>query len=179
MFVLQSYRELENSGQLYTWAPFLEKISPHGLMEQFDSPAGCVFQRGLPTIPTLKTVTVARVLSTVLCHGVVKDGTFITKNDTDALQECFHSSWLHTDKLDAIGELDEIGYFFPSWLHRWYVEWELHNTLPSASFPAFNILQFVIDGICIYFSTCAFDRTENRPRFCSMFARSNRSPISG
>lgn len=78
------------------------------------------------------------------------DSTFINEDDKYALQGCFHNGWLHTDELNEIGQTDEIGYFFASWLHCWFMRWKLYDALPSIPFHAVNILEFVVSVIGIF-----------------------------
>ena len=58
------------------------------------------------------------------------------------LQLCFKKGWLHTDYID-----NKTWFFFPSSLHRWVIEWKLCG-ICDATFPADNILDFVINVIC-------------------------------
>jgi hypothetical protein len=85
-----------------------------------------VFTRGLPTDDALQTPAIAQVFSAVLCRNVVEESQFQTTGEKNALRECFHRGWLHTDKLSTV---NNFGYIFPSYLHRWYVERKLFNTL--------------------------------------------------
>jgi hypothetical protein len=71
----------------------------------------------------------------------VQNTDFTTEDNRNALHLCFSKGWLHTDYID-----NEIKYFFPSSLHRWYIEWKLCGILDT-SFRADNILDFVIDVI--------------------------------
>lgn len=71
----------------------------------------------------------------------MKDTDFTTKDHSDALQLCFRKGWLHTDRIDS-----KTRYFFPSGLHRWYIDWKLRGFLHT-TFHADNILDFVIDVI--------------------------------
>lgn len=104
------------------------------------------FKRGLPSDEALQSPATASVFSAVLCRNVVKESEFET-DEKNALQECFRNGWLHADKLGDINLLRNVGYFFPSSLHRWCVEWKLSNTLPKAQFHANSLLDFVIDVI--------------------------------
>jgi hypothetical protein len=145
--ILQSYLELKFSGQLYTWELFQKTVSLPGFLKHFENPDAGVFRRGLPSDDDLKVLAVAGVFSSVLRAGFVTDTDFTAEHDTSALQQCFRKGWLHSDKLDD----DEIGYFFPSSLHRWYVEWKLWGIVDTTSFHAVDILQFVI-GVISKFS---------------------------
>ena len=71
----------------------------------------------------------------------------------DKIKLCFCRGWLHSDKLTVIGQKNEVGYFFPSSLHRWYVEWSLWDKLPKASFETNGLLDFVIGVISCFSST--------------------------
>jgi hypothetical protein len=93
----------------------------------------------------------ARVFSSVLSTGVVTDAEFTAEDDKAALSQCFHTGWLHTDKLDHIGRPDEFGYFFASPLHRWYIEWKLQDIFPATPLKAVDILEFII-GVIAEFS---------------------------
>jgi len=73
------------------------------------------------------------------------DADFRTDDEKHALQGCFHNGWLHADNLGVINLPDDVGYFFPSSLHRWYVEWKLLDSLPPTQFQANSLLDFVID----------------------------------
>jgi hypothetical protein len=73
------------------------------------------------------------------------DADFRTDDEKHALQRCFHEGWLHADHLGVINLPDDVGYFFPSPLHRWYVEWKLSDSLPPTQFQANSLLDFVID----------------------------------
>ena len=114
-------------------------------LKQFERPAASIFRRGLPPDNDFKVLAVARVLSSVLRTGFVLDTDFTAEDDISALQRCFRNGWLHTDKLDN----DNIGYFFASPLHRWYVEWKLWGIIDT-TFNAVNIAEFVISVISIF-----------------------------
>ena len=77
----------------------------------------------------------------------MKDSELGTGDEKKALRECFRQGWLHADKLGAKNLLDEIGYFFPSSLHRWYIEWKLLGNFPPTELQANSLLDFVIDVI--------------------------------
>jgi len=113
-------------------------------LQQFESPAAGEIRRGLPLDDNLRVPAVACVFSSVLCTGSVQDTDFTTEDNGGALQLCFSKGWLHTDTID-----DETEYFFPSSLHRWYIEWKLCGVLDT-TFHADNILDFVIDVISIF-----------------------------
>jgi hypothetical protein len=100
---------------------FERKVNLHAFLKRFESAAAGIFGREPPSDGDLKAPAVARVFSSVLRTGSVADIDFTSEDDTSTLQQCFRNGWLHTDKfLD-----DGIKYFFPSSLHRWYVEWKL------------------------------------------------------
>jgi hypothetical protein len=110
----------------------------------FDNPAASTVARGLPPNHELKAPAVAGVFSSVLRMESVKDTNFTTERDRAALKLCFSNGWLHTDIFD-----DETEYFFPSPLHRWYVEWKLWG-VPQTTFSANCILDFVIEVISLF-----------------------------
>jgi hypothetical protein len=124
----------------------LEKVSPRALVEALETFAS-IFKRGLPLNSELQLPSVAHIFCSVLSTGVVTDAEITTEDDKKALSLCFRNGWLHTDKLDNIGRPNELGYFFPSPLHRWYVEWKLQDTLPAIPFNAVDILEFIISLI--------------------------------
>ena len=141
--ILQSYRELKFSGQLYTWELFQKTVSLPAFLKHFEHPDAGVFRRGVPSDNDLKVLAVAGVFSSLLRTGFVIDTDFTTEDDTSALQQCFRNGWLHSDKLDD----GETRYFFPSSLHRWYVEWKLWGIVDAIPFHAEDIVQFVIDVV--------------------------------
>jgi len=130
----------------------LEAVSPRELVRRLEDSAS-IFSRGLPANKDLQVPAVASIFSAVLRTHVVMDANFTTEDDKSALQRCFHRGWLHTDKLKDINLPDEVGYFYPSLLHRWYVEWKLWDTAPTIPFQAVNILEFVV-GVIRKFSPC-------------------------
>jgi len=113
-------------------------------LQQFENAGADVFRRGLPSYGDLRVPAVACVFSSVLRTGSVQDTDFTTEDNSSALQWCFRKGWLHTDYID-----NKIKYFFPSSLHRWYIEWKLWGFL-DATFRADNILDFVIDVISTF-----------------------------
>jgi hypothetical protein len=124
----------------------MEKV---GLLEFLDLlNSASIFKRGLPETSDLKDLATARVFSLVLCHGVVEksDLTSDEHSEWGALQRCFHNGWLHADNVE-VNNLDEIGYVFPSPLHRWFVEWKISDAVQAVPFEADDILKFVIDVI--------------------------------
>jgi hypothetical protein len=132
-----------------------------------------VFVRGLPEKPDLQDPVVAQIFSAVLRYN------YITKSDDDdrrrrrrrrrsnpddgsnpgnifpfsKIKLCFRRGWLHSDKLSVIGQGDRIGYFFPSSLHRWYLEWNLWETLPKVPFKTNGLLNFVISVVSCFSPT--------------------------
>lgn len=44
---------------------------------------------------------------------------------------------------------DDVGYFFQSPLHRWYVDWKLCDTVSAPQFQANDVVEFVVDVIRI------------------------------
>ena len=71
----------------------------------------------------------------------MRETDFTTGDNSSALQLCLSNGWLHTDSVNNNTQC-----FFPSSLHRWYVEWKLLGILDT-TFDANNILDFVIDVI--------------------------------
>ena len=69
-----------------------------------------------------------------------------------------------------------IKYFFPSSLHRWYVEWKLWGITDATSFDCADVLELVINVIFYFLSTRSLNPTRHRPWRCST---STGSPISG
>ena len=142
MTLLQSYRAIQNEpGQSYTWELFLEKISPHLLLERLRDTS--IFARGLPLDCELQDPSIVHIFEAVLCNGVITDSDIAPGDEAEALVNCFRNGWLHCDKL-ADGK---IWYGFSSSLHRWYMEWKLWGTpseprvIPSQTT---NLLQFVM-----------------------------------
>jgi hypothetical protein len=72
---------------------------------------------------------------------------------SDRIKLCFRRGWLHSDKLSVIGQENRVGYFFPSLLHRWYVEWNLWDTLPKNNFETNGLLDFAIRVISCFSPT--------------------------
>jgi hypothetical protein len=116
------------------------------LVEKLEK-SSCISMRGFLPNKELQDASIARIFSAVLCTGVVMDSDFTTDDEKKALSQCFHSGWLHTDKLDDVGRRYKFGYFFASSLHHWYVEWKLWDNIPGIPFIATNILDFVVDVI--------------------------------
>lgn len=110
-------------------------------MAQLQTPAAGAFRRGLPSDLVLREPAVAHVFFSVLCMGSVLDTSFTAEDSSSALQRCFSNGWLHTDLID-----DEIQYFFPSSLHRWYIE----AKICGFSDTTFDILDFVINVISLF-----------------------------
>jgi hypothetical protein len=145
--IFQSYSIIGDiTGQYYTWSSFLKEVSPWELVERLEKSAGR-FTRGLPPNTKFQDVSISCIFDAVLCKGVVTDNDFTTDAEKEALMECFHNGWLHTDKLDDVGRPYEFGYFFSSLLHHWYMEWKLLDTTPVIAFNTANILQLVVDII--------------------------------
>lgn len=83
----------------------------------------------------------AAVFEAVLCAGGTITSSDLTSDDEkEVLLHCFRKGWLQADKLDK----SQVGYSFPSSLHRWYVEWKLWATTPSTPFDITDILEFVV-----------------------------------
>ena len=115
-------------------------------MEALETSAS-IFKRGLPLNGELQLPSVAHIFFSVLSTGVITDAEITTEDDKRVLLLCFRNGWLHTDKLDNIDRPHELGYFFPSPLHCWYIEWKLHDTLPAIPFNAVDILELIIGVI--------------------------------
>ena len=124
----------------------MEMVSSREFVDRLENSSG-VFSRGLPRKKDLQDPAIAKIFSTVLCTGYVEEAYFTADDDKKALGECFRHGWLHTDDLGDIGLSDTVGYFFPSSLHRWFVEWKLWDTIPAVPFQAVDILPFVVDVI--------------------------------
>jgi hypothetical protein len=97
-------------------------------------------------------MAIARVFSAVLRTNVVTEADFGTVSERTALQQCYLKGWLHSDKLGATNLQADIVYFFPSSLHRWYVEWKLWGSISEeqfqgGQFQAISLLELVIDII--------------------------------
>ena len=145
--MFQSYRTIrDGTHQSYTWSSFLKEVSPQELVERLEN-SSTRFTRGLPQPTQLQNVSISHVFQAVLCKGYVTDSDFITGDEKGALKECFQRGWLHTDRLRVIGRPNEIGYFFSSSLHHWYVEWKLLDTIPAIPFDTSNIMDLVVDVI--------------------------------
>ena len=138
--------------------------------------SSCVFVRGLPEPKDLQDPTVARIFSAVLCYNYITASNDSSDSDKDnsnhdddlnsdngsnpgnifpfsEIKRCFRRGWLHSDKLSVIGQEDRVGYFFPSLLHRWYLEWNLWETLPKAPFTTNGLLDFVIRVVSCFSPT--------------------------
>jgi len=100
----------------------LETIGLCNLFEQL-SP---VFKQGLPEDMDLQVLSVRHIFSAVLCKNVVIKSDFTCEADQDALQQCYHNGWLHSDLLHDTGE---VCYIFASLFHHWFVEWKFVNTI--------------------------------------------------
>ena len=148
--IFQSYRTIRNgTNQSYTWSSFLKEVSPRELVERLENSA-TRFARGFPPHTQLQDVSISRVFQAVLCKGYVTDSDFTTDDEKRALMECFRNGWLHTDRLHVIGRPNEVGYFFSSSLHHWYVEWKLLDTIPAILFDTPNIMDLVVDIIHMF-----------------------------
>lgn len=161
--VLESYRELKDSpGKLYTWDRFLKGIGVRDLLHRLAT-SSSVFVRGLPEKPDLQDPVIAQIFSAVLCYSYITksvDDNDDEVNDDDddssnpgntfpfsKIKLFFRRGWLHSDKLSVIGQGDRVGYFFPSSLHRWYLEWNLWETLPKVPFKTNGLLNFIISVV--------------------------------
>ena len=140
--LISSFSYIVNSNTLenVTLGSYFRKWSVW-FLQQFASAAAGVFKRGLPPDDALRVPAVASVFSSLLRIGSVQDTDFTTEDNSSALQLCFSKGWLHTDNID-----NKTRYFFPSSLHRWYVEWNVWGVL-GTTFRADNVLDFVIDVV--------------------------------
>jgi hypothetical protein len=153
---------------------FLTSISPRELLIRLDAYAS-VFMRGMPKDEDLQVPAIALVFSIVLRETVVTKSSFLTEGEQDALQLCFRKGWLHADKVREIGRPEEVGYFFTSQLHRWYVEWKLFDTVPQIPFQADNLLICGRRNIQ-FLPTPSLSRTKGWPR---LYSATTGSPVSG
>ncbi len=143
---LKSYREIRNlPEQCYTWTRFLQRVSPEALLKHLTYSS--VFARGLPPIQKLQDPNFVAVFEAVLCAGVVTEGDFTHTGTKDAISECFREGWLHTD---IINGPNGFGYYFPSYLHHWYIEWRLWGITPPTSFDAAKLLDFAVSVIRMF-----------------------------
>ena len=116
----------------------LQEVSPTTLAKALVS--STIFGRGLPR-SELQDPSFAAVFEAVLCAcGAITSSDLTSDDEKEALLHCFRKGWLQADNLDE----GEVGYSFPSSLHRWYVEWKLWATTPSTPFHITNILEFVV-----------------------------------
>lgn len=105
-----------------------------------------IFKKGAPLNQDLQNPAIARIFSNVLREGSITDIT--AGEDVTALHHCFRNGWLHADKLVDIRNVEETVYVFASPLHRWFVEWELWDSVPTTiPFESNDILQFALDVI--------------------------------
>ena len=133
----------------------MAKVNPRGLLQQLNSTG--IFGRGLPLNTDLQDSATARVFSAVLRKGLVKDADYRGEPESDekkALQRCYQNGWLHADLLptDLVDVDGATGYFFPSSLHRWHVEWNLWGSVDQrqAEFQANSLLELVINVIRLF-----------------------------
>jgi hypothetical protein len=139
----QSYRGLKNyPDRLYSWDTFLRWVKPRDLLHKLKD---TVFGTGLPEDDDIQDPVVAKIFSAVLCNGHTTNKSFTNSDERDKLLHCFHKGFLHSDKSDQ-GD-GNVAYFFPSSLHRWFVEWKLWDTFPAVPFDTGDILSFVINVI--------------------------------
>ena len=127
----------------------MERVRPLEFLELLDRSA-TNFKRGMPQASYFQDLAGARVFSAVLRQGMVTGSDFTRRDDQDALHQCFVRGWLHSDRT-RVGNLGEdVGYVFPSPLHRWFVEWALFSSFQdhrAAPFEPHNILKFVLDVV--------------------------------
>jgi hypothetical protein len=108
------------------------------------------FLGGLPTDIDLQSSTVARVFRVALHNNGFLVESDVQKDGKDVPQTCFHRGWLHADKLPCgYPQAGDVGYFFPTSLHCWYVEWMLgfKNPSPPSSLDTDNLQTFVFKVI--------------------------------
>ena len=115
--------------------------------------SSCIFRRGLPPIEALQASST--VFSAVLRTNAVTEADFRTTLEKTELQCCFRNGWLHADKFSVTNSQVDTGYFFPSSLHHWYVEWKLwgrvsQEQFQEARFEANTLLELVIDAIRLF-----------------------------
>jgi hypothetical protein len=131
----------------YTWDLFMAKVSPQQLLKQLNSTG--IFKRGLPLNTDLQDSATARIFSAVLCRGFVKDTNYPDpqSDEKKALLRCYRNGWLQADLAEGT-----TGYFFPSSLHCWYVEWKLWGSIDriQAQFQADSLLELVINVIRLF-----------------------------
>jgi hypothetical protein len=106
---------------------------------------GPVFARGLPRDEDLQKLNIFKALSTVL-NTVVKANE-VSEEVRNDLTFCVHQGWLHNDD---IGDREEIIFFFPTSLHRWYLEWKLFGYKEPETPLVVNITKFVVDVIRLF-----------------------------
>jgi hypothetical protein len=127
----------------------MDMVSPREFVDRLEN-SSRVFSRGLPRNRHLQVPAVAGIFSAVLRAGYVVETCCTADDDKNALQQCYRNGWLHTDNLRDINQSDTVGYFFPSPLHRWFIEWKLFDTIPAIPFQAVDILTFVVDVISTF-----------------------------
>jgi hypothetical protein len=98
-----------------------------------------VFSRGLPHNGALQDLNKSEALSTVLCKTVVYANEVSNKVEND-LTLCVCSGWLHNE-ISASG--NGTAFFFPTSLHRWYVEWKLFGHREPRTPLVINIKEFI------------------------------------
>lgn len=126
----------------------MQCVSPEVLLEKLSSCT--IFARGLPSTLKLQDPDFVTVFEAVLCAGVVTDNDFTHPGTKDAISQCFHRGWLHTDKFDGP---NGFGYCFPSRLHHWYVEWKLWGitrTTPPTPLNTTKLLDFAVTIIRMF-----------------------------
>ncbi len=101
----------------------------------------------MPPTQKLQDPNFVAVFEAVLCAGVVTDGDFTHPGTKDAISECFREGWFHTDTINGP---NGFGYYFPSRLHHWYVEWRLWGTTPPTPFNVTKLLDFAVTVIRMF-----------------------------
>lgn len=157
-------------------------VGPRDLLKRLTT-SSRIFVRGLPEQKDLQDPVVAQIFSAVLRCNYVSDVTNSDNNNSsnsdddssnpdddssssddnssnpcdnfssEKIKLCFRRGWLHSDKLSVIGQENRVGYFFPSLLHRWFVEWNLWDTLPKVPFKTGSLLDFVIKVVSCFSPT--------------------------
>lgn len=130
-----SYGSLR-SNETYSLDAFWTQFPIKRLWDRLEGTS--VFRRGLPRTSQLQEPAIARVFRAVLCHNATKKQMFESKQDQDALEQCWKLGWLHAAQDLPI-------YIFATPLHKWFVEYYLgakvlHTTIiTDQDLPTFTI----------------------------------------
>lgn len=114
----KSYKNLK-SDELYSSETFWTQFPIKRLWDRLEGTS--VFKRGVPKTTQLQEPATARVFRRVLCYHAVNKQMFESKEDQDALEQCWKLGWLY-----ATQELPN--YIFATPLHKWFVEYYLGMT---------------------------------------------------